>query len=881
MYVCAHGGGGECFVFVNKKEKFVVGGAVCQTVSQMFVSCTQALTVYTVDVAAIAEKYSVPSNVLECALFLRFCDPHTIPGPVFNQYQQYLASHRDYNTETIGHALIALSSQRRAIPVPTSWQDGAAEEDLKLTISGGAPRFVPLQRLASPNEAAATAVTAANGPYMKVLTQVFGDRAVVVDASGTSSLFGESFAPGTTGALKEAVGSVFAVDRAEHCFGVYLARLQARQHLIQRATSLLQAVGPDARGPAETLLAEWLECREDATASRELADKIVHAAMHQQTLSDAWKDLLLHREYLPKLSKWVVGGDAWACDIGYSGIHHIIASGEDINVLVLDTNDYLAPSVEARTKGRTKKDIGLYAMNYGGVYVASIALGASHTQTVRALTEADRFRGPSVIVAYAGTQRKVTEAIQAGVWPLYRWNPALPSPFSLDSHKTRADLEAFLKRSSQLSMLVNPKAQLSSALHDSAHHEVQRKHAALLHDKHNAAGSANAASIEQLNLLILFGSDSGNGAAVAERLGKKAEQRGQREVRCMEANEFVIGDLSKETVVLLIMSTAGQGEVCGNAKDFWTALTKNKASLKQLSFAVFGLGDSAYWGEGTADSAKYFCKIARDMDAVLAAQGATRLAEVGLGDDQDADGYEGLLHPWLEQVFDKLGIKALGNEQPAGGAGVAMVDEEVKRDSGFLRGHIQRGLSDRSTAALLPEDTKLTKFHGIYQQDDRDLRDQLSKEGKERAYSFMVRVGIPGGVCTPAQYLTMDRLSESHANNTLKLTTRQAFQLHGVLKWNLKESIAEVNRALMDTLAACGDVCRNVMANPLPYQVEVHAEVLDFARRLSAHLKPQTTAYHEIWLDKEQVAGGANVDIEPLYGDSYLPRKFKVGLVLS
>jgi sulfite reductase (NADPH) hemoprotein beta-component len=99
----------------------------------------------------------------------------------------------------------------------------------------------------------------------------------------------------------------------------------------------------------------------------------------------------------------------------------------------------------------------------------------------------------------------------------------------------------------------------------------------------------------------------------------------------------------------------------------------------------------------------------------------------------------------------------------------------------------------------------------------------------------------------------MDRLCDSHANSTLKLTTRQAYQLHGVLKWNLKDSIAQVNRALMDTLAACGDVCRNVMANPLPYQTEVHAEVLDFARRLNKHLKPQTTAYHEIWLDKQQV----------------------------
>ena len=170
-------------------------------------------------------------------------------------------------------------------------------------------------------------------------------------------------------------------------------------------------------------------------------------------------------------------------------------------------------------------------------------------------------------------------------------------------------------------------------------------------------------------------------------------------------------------------------------------------------------------------------------------------------------------------------------------------------------------------------------------QDDRDIREGLVNAGKERAYTFMIRVGIPGGVGSAKQYLVMDELARKYGNGTLKLTTRQAYQLHGVLKWNLKSTIRDINKALMDTLAACGDVCRNVMATPNPYFSSIGDEVLDFAQAVSKHLKPQTSAYHEIWLSegggkKKMVAGHAEQEIEPLYGKSYLPRKFKVAIAV-
>ncbi len=206
-------------------------------------------------------------------------------------------------------------------------------------------------------------------------------------------------------------------------------------------------------------------------------------------------------------------------------------------------------------------------------------------------------------------------------------------------------------------------------------------------------------------------------------------------------------------------------------------------------------------------------------------------------------------------------------------------NESIKVDSNFLRGTLLEGLADRSTGALSANDTQLTKFHGIYQQDDRDVRKERRKQKLEPAYSFMIRVRVPGGVCSPEQWLEMDRLSTEYANHTLKLTTRQAFQFHGVIKSNLKTTIKEINDALLDTIAACGDVNRNVMCNPNPFQSKVHAEVLETARLVSDHLTPRTSAYHEIWLDDgsgEKVKVTQEPDEEPIYGRQYLPRKFKI-----
>ena len=205
--------------------------------------------------------------------------------------------------------------------------------------------------------------------------------------------------------------------------------------------------------------------------------------------------------------------------------------------------------------------------------------------------------------------------------------------------------------------------------------------------------------------------------------------------------------------------------------------------------------------------------------------------------------------------------------------------EHIKAASRHLRGTLVDSLNDPLTGAIADPDTQVSKFHGIYQQDDRDIRSERTRQKLEPAYSFMIRARIPGGLLTTAQWLGMDRIATQHANQTIRLTTRQAIQFHGVIKRNLKETVADINRSTLDTIAACGDVNRNVMSPPLPTLSSIHREVQAYAEDLSGHLMPKTRAYHEIWLDGKKLEP-SEAETEPVYGDTYLPRKFKAAFVI-
>jgi len=204
--------------------------------------------------------------------------------------------------------------------------------------------------------------------------------------------------------------------------------------------------------------------------------------------------------------------------------------------------------------------------------------------------------------------------------------------------------------------------------------------------------------------------------------------------------------------------------------------------------------------------------------------------------------------------------------------------EAIKQQSRQLRGNLAQDLTDTAT----PFDKAgygLLKFHGIYQGYDRDSATERKQRGDDKIWQFMVRVRIPGGRLTADQYLALDELADRHANGSLRITTRQSIQFHGIVKSGLKAAIADINRALLTTLAACGDVVRTVTTVPAPIRDAVHTRLENDARSLSTHLLPKTSAYHEIWVDGEKVTPEEE-PVDPLYGERYLPRKFKIGLAI-
>ena len=224
---------------------------------------------------------------------------------------------------------------------------------------------------------------------------------------------------------------------------------------------------------------------------------------------------------------------------------------------------------------------------------------------------------------------------------------------------------------------------------------------------------------------------------------------------------------------------------------------------------------------------------------------------------------------------------SLANNLLALGPGEGSKVERIKIESQYLRGHIAKEL-EQETSGFSEDHVQLIKFHGMYQQEDRDLRQTRKAAGAEKAYQFMIRSRIPGGVVTAEQYLVEDDLANQYGNGALRITTRQGLQIYGIIKGDIRATIQRINAALLSTLAACGDVNRNVMACAASTSSLAHQRVQEIAHQIAIHLAPRSSAYHEIWLDGEKaVTVGESEEeqpVEPIYGSTYLPRKFKIGL---
>src|SRR5258708_6123261 len=205
--------------------------------------------------------------------------------------------------------------------------------------------------------------------------------------------------------------------------------------------------------------------------------------------------------------------------------------------------------------------------------------------------------------------------------------------------------------------------------------------------------------------------------------------------------------------------------------------------------------------------------------------------------------------------------------------------EKIKSESRGLRGTIVEGLHDEITGAISEDDQAVIKFHGMYQQDDRDLREERAQKKLERLYSFMIRLRLPGGFLSPQQWIATNEIAGKNSTGVIKITSRQTIQLHGLIKSKIKPTIQSFNAAKLDSIATCGDINRNVLCSSHPNQSAVHDQVFAYADKISRLLMPKSKAYYEIWLNQEKLVDKKEED-DPLYEDRYLPRKFKIAIVI-
>ena len=702
---------------------------------------------------------------------------------VLGAVQQLSTPHPSVRSVTLGTSAAATAESIRALLEESATSSPSARLSL-----GPLPQESP----SKPNP---PFIPKHEASYTKILDRLFDDRLEIANSPSLVSSEGH------------------AATSPEYALGRLRKQLAQREELVSLVESLLQDYDtpPDLHKP----LSRWLVSRDDPVQGKAAAKELIKS-INAFSTHLLIQPLLSLTSLLQPPSRWIIGSDAWSYDIGSSGIHHLVASGLNVNVLILDTTPYSARNnVDPH---RRKKDIGLYAMNHGDVYVASIAVYSSYSQVLQALIEADKFNGPSVVLAYLPYVTEDTSvldvlketklAVDAGYWPLYRWNPVKEregkDPFTLDSDSVKNDLQQFLDRQNHLSQLTTFKPQLASELVSSLGETVKeaRKNRA------KQAYSDLLTNIDAPPLLVLYGSDGGKAEKVAKRLANRGKLRGlTATVSTMDS--ATLEDLAKEEYIAFVTCTAGQGEFPQNARTLWKAIsaaaTRGDRPFTKTKFTVFAMGDSHYWPR--PEDAHYYNKPGKDLNVKLESLGAERFADLGLGDDQDADGHETGYKLWEPKLWKALGIDSIevNEAEPE-----PITNEHIKAASQYLRGTIAQGLVDTTTGALSPSDTQLTKFHGIYQQDDRDIRDERQAQGVEPAFSFMIRVRMPGGVCDPQQWLLIDQIADEHGNGTFKITTRQTFQFHGVIKRHLKPAIQDINRALLDTLAACGDVNRLV-----------------------------------------------------------------------
>ena len=536
--------------------------------------------------------------------------------------------------------------------------------------------------------------------YIKLLTQLFGDRLIIANATGCSAVWGASIT--VPYAVNNGVGPAFShslfEDNAEFGFG--LLRGQA-----VRGEQLLLSVDHALKNP-EVVMSEalrrnleqfssWKHTKkqdslliEGRSAYKTLSDRIVALLANERVthteLETLWKD----RDFFMRLAMWTVGGDGWAYDIGFGGLDHVLASGENVKCLVLDTEMYsntggqiskashrgVLQKFAAAGKPSGKKELGQYAIStYRNVYVASICINANHQQALRAMLEAEAYPGPALVIAYCpciahgylltDALTHCQQAVETGYWPLYRFDPSLEpagsNPFQLDSKKISTDLSKMISAETRFTALARRNPEVASALNAKLKEEIgMRAKQVQFMAKYTCNSPPGEKSASSGGAIVLYGSETGHAEELAWQFVADLEVRGMKST-LSTLDDFNFSELPAASTLIILVSTCGLGDFPQNARKFWSSLKCADLSitlLKDVKYAVFGLGDSTY---------AQFCFASEQLDLRLAALGAQRLIPRGAGDDRDEDRYFTAWEAWEPSVLLALQLPRAPLEQKA------------------------------------------------------------------------------------------------------------------------------------------------------------------------------------------------------------------------
>ena len=499
------------------------------------------------------------------------------------------------------------------------------------------------------------------------------------------------------------------------------------------------------------VMAEWLENYSDGRRCQNVANQVmdVLSGLEGSEVSPKLAAVIRDRDLFPKISQWIIGGDGWAYDIGYGGVDHVLSTGEDVNIVVLDTEMYsntggqkskatpmsAVQQFAAGGKFTHKKEMGLMAMSYRNVYVASVALYADMAQAIRAFNEAESYNGPSIIFCYCpclmqnvvpamrATFKEVELAVKSGYWPLYRYDPRLSAngknAFQLDYKKDLSDdLKNFLANERRFLELNRTRPQVAEELHAELKNHLQERHDDFVRRAMPiaklAAASTIAGSGNGYELTILYGSETNHSKDLALALMQEAEAR-QVEVTVNELDEMSMEDLATKKHVVILCSTAGNGEFPKNAKVFFAEASKEHPSdlLKDVEIHVFGLGDSSFANYNAA---------AKKIHARLQALGAKSI-DLALANDQDPERYMTAWENWLPAFWEQSGVpEPVYEGVPPSNFAVSMKDASthVSRRR-FLPGDAQL-VPLVKKVRMTPADYDRNIMHLVFDLDKTDIR---------------------------------------------------------------------------------------------------------------------------------------------------------------